>query len=92
MLLLAALTFGSRALALAVLPCPSGRLQTLLERVPAPLFAGLAAVSLVDAEGSLAAAPVLTATAGALGAAPRRSLPACLLGGLAGYALGALLV
>jgi len=40
---------------------------------------------------ALPAAPVLGAAAGALLLTPMRSLPACLIGGLAGYGLGRLL-
>lgn len=86
-LVLAAVTYLSRAAALVLLPDPSPRVRRILDRVPAPLFAGLAGLSLVEAEGSFAAAPVLGAAAGALLAAPFRSLPLALAGGLAGYAV-----
>lgn len=90
--MLAALTYGSRILALVVLPAPSPALQRILNRVPSPLFAGLAALSLVDAAGQIADGPVLIASAGALCAAPFRSLLGVLIAGIAGYALGVVLV
>ena len=81
----AALTYGSRALSLVVLPEPSARLRRVLDRVPAPLFMGLAVSSLIqeggiDTEGWGAAL-------GALAAAPARSLLWALVGGGIGYAL-----
>jgi branched-subunit amino acid transport protein len=88
-LLLAGLTYGSRVLALVALPPPAPpSIERILNRVPAPLFAGLAALSLVDTNGKLADAPVLVATAGALCAAPFRSFLGVLAAGLLGYALG----
>ena len=84
-IVLAAITYASRVLALAVLPPPSRALEGILNRVPAPLFAGLAALSLVGPGGNLADDSVLFATAGALIAAPSRSLLVVLLAGLAGY-------
>lgn len=85
---LAGITFLSRAVALVFMPSPPPRLEKFLNRIPAPLFASLAAVSLVDSSGDFVPAPVLLAAAGALVMSPRRSLLAALLGGLAGYALG----
>jgi hypothetical protein len=90
-LLLAALTYGSRAAAMVFLPRPRGRLERLLERIPGPLFAGLAALSLVTEEGGIASLPVLAAAAGALLLSPRRSLAACLIGGTAAYLIAALI-
>jgi hypothetical protein len=86
--LIALITYGSRAVSLALLPRPGGRLEALLARVPAPIFAGLAALSLVTEGRSLAGGPILLGAVGALGATPARSLPLCLLGGIAGYVLG----
>lgn len=82
---LAAITYASRALALVLMPDPSPRARTILERMPAPLFAGLAALSVVDLEGGLAAPHVLGAIAGALLATPSRSLLVVLVAGVAGY-------
>lgn len=85
---LAALTYASRAAALAFLPRPARPLERVLERIPAPLFAGLAALSVVGPDRSPAPAPVLCAAAGALVLAPRRSLLLALVGGAVGYAAG----
>jgi hypothetical protein len=81
----ALVTVGSRVAALAVLPAPSGRTADVIARLPAPLFAALAAVSLT---GSAAPDPgVLGAALGALIATPRRSLLLTLVAGLVGYVL-----
>lgn len=90
LLALAALTYASRASALALLPTLPPVTARVLDRMPAPLFAGLAVASLLDPEGRLAGAPVLAASGGALLVAPLRSLPLCLLAGLAGYGLALL--
>lgn len=84
---LAVMTYTSRALALAYLPPLPGRLATILDRMPPALFAGLAAHALIGPAGGLADAPVLAAAAGALVAAPLRSLPVCLVTGLVAYAV-----
>lgn len=88
----ALITYASRAAALVFLPQPGGRFAAVLGRMPAPIFAGLATLSLVTGDGSPAEGAILLAALGALAASPRRSLPLCLLGGLAGYALGRLLL
>lgn len=88
----ALITYLSRALSLALLPVPRGWLLGVIERVPAPLFAGLAALSLVGEDVSLPPAPVLLAAAAALAATPRRSLAAILVAGLTAYALGLFLL
>ena len=74
-----------------LLPRPRGRFEAVLGRMPAPIFASLATLSLVTGERSLAGVPVLCAALGALACSPKRSLPLCLTGGVAGYALGMLL-
>ena len=86
-LALGALTYISRAVAVLFLPPPSRRLQRVLERVPGPLFAGLATLSLVTPELSLVSGPVAAAALGGLIMTPRRSLLSCLIGGLAAYAI-----
>lgn len=88
---LAVMTYTSRALALAYLPPLPARLATILDRMPPALFAGLAAHALIGPEAGVADAPVLAAAAGALAAAPLRSLPICLAAGLVAYALVAAL-
>ena len=85
---LAGITYVSRAAALVFMPSPPPRLERFLNRIPAPLFASLAAVSLIDSSGDFAPPAVICAAAGALVMSPRKSLLAALLGGLAGYALG----
>ena len=85
-----ALTYGSRALALVFMPEPSRQLRAILDRIPAPLFAALAAVALFD-EGSLADPRTLAATAGTIALAWTRSLLLVLLGGLLSYGAALLL-
>lgn len=89
---IALITYASRAAALAFLPRPTGRFEAVLERMPAPIFASLATLTLITSERSLAEGPILAAAAGALLLSPKRSLAVCLIGGIAGYALGALLL
>jgi branched-subunit amino acid transport protein len=89
---LVALTYGSRAVALAVLPPLPAWLSAIVDRMPPALFAGLAAQALVDSSGAPASVPVLAAAAGALAVTPLRSLPVCLIGGLVAYALAVALV
>jgi hypothetical protein len=89
---IALMTYASRAAAVVFLPPPGGRFGAILGRMPAPIFAGLATLTLVADDRSLAGAPVLCAAAGALLVSPKRSLPLCLIGGVAGYAAGSLLI
>jgi hypothetical protein len=91
LVVVALLTYASRAVALVFLPRPHGRFEAALARMPAPIFASLAMLTLVDGDRSLVGSPVLGAALGALVLSPRRSLPLCLIGGVAGYALGELL-
>lgn len=85
-LVLAVLTYGSRALPLVALPPLPARMRHVLDRVPPALFAGLAAHALVLPDAVAAPGEVVAAAAGALLAAPLRSLPICLAAGLAAYA------
>jgi branched-subunit amino acid transport protein len=87
---LAVLTYGSRALALVFMPHPPVRARVILDRIPAPLFAALAVTSLIE-DGELVDLETLCAAAGAFIVTPTRSLLWVLVGGVAGYALGALL-
>ena len=80
-----AITFVSRAVSLVVLPPLPARIRQVLDRMPAAIFAGLAAHSLVVPGDGLADIHTLAAAAGALIAAPLRSLLLCLVAGLAGY-------
>jgi branched-subunit amino acid transport protein len=84
--LVALVTYGSRMAALALLPPMPPRIALVLERMPPALFAGLATTSVLAPDGTLGAPGVLVATVAAVIAAPLRSLMACLLAGLAGYA------
>ena len=85
-LAIAGFTYGSRALAVVAMPDPSPRLKRVLDRIPAPLFAALAAISLFDS-GRLVDSRTLGATLGALALSPSRSLLFVLFGGVAGYAV-----
>jgi branched-subunit amino acid transport protein len=89
---LAAITYGSRLAAMAVLPRPTGRVEATLARVPAAIFASLATLSLITPERTLVEAPILLAALGALLAVPRRSFALCLVAGVIGYAVGGFLV
>jgi branched-subunit amino acid transport protein len=91
LLALAALTYASRAVAMVFLPRPGEPVRRVLDRVPAPLFAALAAVSLIDPQGGLVPGPTLAAAAGGVLLAPTRSLLAVLGGGLLGYLLGSVI-
>ena len=87
---LALLTYGSRAIALVAMPEPSARLKEVLDRIPAPLFAGLAVASLFD-EGSLVDERTLVATLGAVLLTPTRSLLGVLMGGMSAYGIAELI-
>jgi hypothetical protein len=86
-----ALTYASRAVALALLPVPRAGLQAALARMPAPIFASLATAMLITDDRALMGGPTLWAAVGALLASPLRSLALCLVGGAVGYAIAALL-
>jgi branched-subunit amino acid transport protein len=87
---IAAITYGSRLAAMAILPRPTGRLEEVLARVPPAIFASIATLSLVTEQPGLVEGPILLAALGALLAAPRRSFALCLVAGVAGYLLGQL--
>lgn len=76
---------------MVLLPRPSPRFETVLSRIPAAIFAGLATSTLLGDGGTLAGLPVLGAAAGALLVTPARSLLVCLVGGAIGYVAGLLL-
>ena len=85
---LALLTYLSRAAALVLLPRLPARWEAFLARVPAPLFAGFAASSLLDASRDPAPAETLAAVFVAVAVATRvRSLLVVLAAGLGGYLL-----
>ncbi len=81
------LTYASRAGSLVFMPEPSPRVRAILDRIPAPLFAALAATALVEG-GAPAEATTLLAAACGLAATPTRSILWVLLAGLAGYGAG----
>jgi hypothetical protein len=89
-LLVAAITYGSRAAGLA-LPLMPPRIAMILDRMPPALFAGLAMQAIVIPGPLLAGTGVLAAAIGALVVTPLRSLPACLVAGIAAYGLAAFL-
>lgn len=82
-----AITYASRVATTAVLPAPEGRLGVIIERLPAPLFAALAAVALTDSAAGIDDWPVLAAVAGALAAVRTRSMFLILAAGLVSHAL-----
>lgn len=83
----AVLTYATRVATTALLPAPRGRLAELIDRLPAPLFGGLAALALVDSARGFTDWPVLAAVVGALVASRTRSLFLVLAAGLAAYGL-----
>ena len=89
---IAAITYGSRLAAMAILPRPTGRLEQILTRVTPAIFASIATLSLITDQPGLVGGPILLAALGALLAAPRRSFALCLVAGVAGYAIGELLL
>lgn len=89
---IALITYGSRAAALVFLPRPSGRLEVVLGRMPAPIFASLATLTLITEEGAPAGGPILVAALGALLVSPKRSLAVSLTGGIVGFAVGTALL
>ena len=91
LVVLALMTYLSRAAAVVLLPRPSPRFETILSRIPAPIFASLATATLLGDGGALVGIPTLAAAAGALLLSPTRSLLLCLIGGATGYAAGVLL-
>jgi branched-subunit amino acid transport protein len=91
LVVVAVITYASRVATLVFLPRPSGRFEAMLGRMPAPIFTSLAILTLVTDERSLAGGPILGAALGAAIMTPKRSLPLCLIGGFAGYAVGTLL-
>jgi hypothetical protein len=84
----AASTVGSRAVSVALLPPPRGALAAVVERLPAPLFAVLAAVTLLGSDHASSAAPVWLAAGAALVTVRRRSLLLTVAAGLAGAVVG----
>lgn len=85
---LAVLTYLSRAASLVLFPEPPPRFEQIISRVPAPLFAGFAASSMLSSSREVASAETLTAVLLAAAAATRaKSLLVILAAGLGGYLL-----
>jgi hypothetical protein len=84
----AAVTVGSRVAATALLPTPRGGLAELIKRLPAPLFAALAAVSLRGSDAGTADPAMLLAVGCALASTRWRSLLLTVAAGLAGFLIG----
>ncbi len=87
----AGITLGTRVTALAVLPPMRGPLAVVVERLPAPLFAALAALSLMGSQEGGADPAMLVAGACALASTRWRSLLVTLVAGLGGFAMAQLL-
>jgi uncharacterized membrane protein len=87
LLALTAVTIASRVLPMVLLPTPRGQVARVLEALPAPLFASLAALALFD-DGRAPPLPVVLAAVAALLGATRRSLALTLACGVAGFLLG----
>jgi hypothetical protein len=83
----AAITVGSRAVSVALLPPPRGPLAGIVDRLPTPLFAVLAAATLLGSDHA-AGAGVWLAAGAALVTVRRRSLLVTVAAGLAGALVG----
>lgn len=90
-LVVAVVTYLSRVAALVLFPTPTGMAETILRRVPGPLFTGLAVATLVGTSGTPPPVPMVVAVVTAVAVAPRRSLGLCLVAGIAGYGVAAAL-
>lgn len=84
-LAVAAVTVGSRVAALALFPPPRGRAAQFVARLPAPLFATLAALSLSGSQAGPTDPALLAAVACALTAARWSSLLLTLVAGVSGF-------
>jgi branched-subunit amino acid transport protein len=89
--LAAVITLGSRVAALALLPPPSGPVADLVQRLPAPLFAALAALSLTGSEAGACDPALLAAVGCALVATRWRSLLVTLAAGIGGFVVASLM-
>jgi branched-subunit amino acid transport protein len=86
-LVVAAITYMSRAAAVVLLPPARGRMLGLVSRIPAPLFAGLAVFALVGEEVVMPDPATMAAVIAALAVSPKKSLGLTLAAGLAAYLL-----
>jgi hypothetical protein len=90
LLAVAAITIGSRAAALAVLPPPHGRAADIARRLPAPLCAALAALSITVSGPGPTNPALLAAVCCALLSTRWSSLLITLVAGLGGFVLASL--
>lgn len=88
----AGVTVLSRLAPMLLLPEPEDFIAEVVARLPAPLFAALAALSLVPTTGSLPDPAIVAAIIGALLVGRKRSLLLTLTAGLTGYLSVAALV
>jgi branched-subunit amino acid transport protein len=84
-LVVAVLTYLSRATAVALLPPPKGHLLEFVSRIPAPLFAGLAVYAFVGSDLTLPDPPTIAAVVAALAVSPKKSLGITLAAGIIGF-------
>jgi hypothetical protein len=59
LVVVALITYASRLATLVFLPRPSGRFEAALGRMPAPIFASLAMLTLVNEDRSVAGSPIV---------------------------------
>lgn len=90
LLAVTAITVGSRVAALALLPPLRGAAAGVARRLPAPLFAALAVLSITGSDRGIADPALLTAVACALLSTRWSSLLITLLAGLGGFVVGSL--
>lgn len=88
----AAVTYLSRAAAVVLLPPARGVFLEYVGRLPAPLFAGLAVFAALGENVAMPEASTLAAIAAALLVTPKRSLGITLAAGLAGFVVVELLI
>jgi branched-subunit amino acid transport protein len=86
-LVVAAITYMSRAAAVVLLPPARGRMLGFVSRIPAPLFAGLAVFALMGEEVVMPDPATMAAVIAALAVSPKKSLGLTLAAGLAAYLL-----
>ena len=85
------ITVGSRIAALALLPPPQGAAADLVQRLPTPLFAALAALSLIGSDGGAPEPAMIAALCCALVSTRWSSLLITLVAGLGGFAVANLI-
>lgn len=84
-IVVAAITYLSRASAVVLLPAARGYLLGLVTRMPAPLFAGLAVFALVGDELRWPDPSTIAAVVAAVLVSPKRSLGLTLAAGILGF-------